>query len=103
DGGREAVGMRIDVRVLSPKLRKTAECVSGLLKSMSGVQDVRLGALRNHIRAFAVIDYDIVDQAGASRTVEFALWNPGYPGADAIYDTGDASGLAVSDEPLFKD
>jgi hypothetical protein len=59
--------------------------------------------IRNRIRAFAVIGYDIVDQAGTSWTVEFALWNRDYPGTDAIYDEAYALGLAVSDKILLQE
>jgi hypothetical protein len=69
---------------------------------MSGVQDVKLGAVRNRIRVFAVIAYDIVDQAGTSRTVEFALWAPAYSGTDAIYDEAYALGLVVSEKILLQ-
>jgi hypothetical protein len=90
-----------DISDLAPDLRKIGECISGILKSISGVQDVRLGALRNRIRVFAIIGYDIVDQAGAFWTVEFALWNS--PGTGAIYEEAYALGLAVSDKPLLQD
>src|SRR5262245_4597206 len=91
-----------DLSDLAHGLRKSGECVAGLLRSMPGVQAVKLGAVRNRIRVFAVIAYDIVDQAGMSRTVEFDLWSPAYSGTDAIYDVAYALGLDASDKALLQ-
>jgi len=59
-------------------------------------------AVRNRIRVFAVIAYDIVDLAGTSWTVEFALRDPDYSGTDAIYDEAYALGLVISHKVLLQ-